>query len=55
LLTYSVDDIQSLYHVIIGKEEHTTSKETNQAIVIPEDLVHQHTFPPYSSSIVAHL
>src|SRR5713101_3404401 len=35
----------SLYSVILGKEEHTTSKETNKAILIPESLDHQDTFP----------
>mgnify|MGYP007135467071 CR=1 FL=1 len=35
----------SLYSVFIGKEEHITSKETYKAILIPEDLIHQHAFP----------
>jgi len=35
----------NLYSVILGTEDHTTSNETNKASVIPDDLVHQHSFP----------
>jgi hypothetical protein len=34
-----------LYSGILGKEEQAISKKTNEALIIPETLVHQQAFP----------